>query len=536
MITQQLRFGAYWDAIPPFYCAQGVPPIPESNYTAHTDFEGLAPVQMPRDLVFKLLWQVRSVTIKLEYEFDPKNSDGWISSVGSLTTDQPMAIATRGPFTLTDFEFTAIIGSASWATRELKLPQGNLQYFGTEAYPTDRDAARELAREGFGIINPYITSDFADFNFEKDLVVPAIEAEAQLIKSRLAEIKALATGSNYTVLETEITRQETAFDSAVVALKNDYQAKVDLLVSEYNALTETEELKVFYGKKAQTLKNRGVFDVKQEASLQWFDWEGGFGRRLRFLDCGKYRIQAPQSLHNPPTIGGIFASIHQSSDQLSSLSSTCLATLKVPSFTFPEINFGYTKPFTYESLVQVEPEQTAPTTILLDSEFSAFTAADLLKIISTTENRAAAVKYSPSADGFIRSGYFYSENYNRAFFQYVYYSDLFNFYNETPFETPVSFPVPGDFPTQEIADVVLSGEYFGAGNWSAATAKFQELATKVEQLKEIGTATEAGTLEIRGKDDGLLFEAPLFVKDCVPIKNIRLTYKIDKLHTDPLDT
>ena len=98
-----------------------------------------------------------------------------------------------------------------------------------------------------------------------------------------------------------------------------------------------------------------------------------------------------------------------------------------------------------------------------------------------------------------------------------------------------NFPQQSDFPDPEIADVVLSGDYFAGGDWSAAVEKFQPIADKIRELKEVGAATENGSIEFRGKNNDLLFEAPIFVKDSVPIKNVRLTYKIDKLYTDPPD-
>jgi hypothetical protein len=55
----------------------------------------------------------------------------------------------------------------------------------------------------------------------------------------------------------------------------------------------------------------------------------------------------------------------------------------------------------------------------------------------------------------------------------------------------------------------------------------------VSNLKEVAAATEKGTFELRDKADQLLFSTPLFLKNGVPIKNLRLTYKIDKLYTDP---
>lgn len=84
MTSQQLRFGAYWDAIPPFYSVQGLPPIQGSNYEEFTDTSNLMPVEMPKDLVFKFLWQVRSITIKLEYEFDAKTRAGGLVQLMEL--------------------------------------------------------------------------------------------------------------------------------------------------------------------------------------------------------------------------------------------------------------------------------------------------------------------------------------------------------------------------------------------------------------------------------------------------------------------
>lgn len=534
MTSQQLRFGAYWDAIPPFYSVQGLPALPSSTYQAFTNGEGLSPIEMPRDLVFKLLWQVKSVTLKLEYEFDPEQTDEWTPTVGNLTTDQPLALFTRGPYALTDGQ-SGIIASASWATRELKLPQGDLAFLSTAAYSTDADTARGLTREGFGIINPFVGSDYADFQTEIALAQGAIDTEAGLIQAKIQEMKSLAITGNYSALETELTRQETAFNAGVQALKQTYQERADTLIAQFEATTQNENWKVFYGRKAQELKDRAVFDVKQEARLQWFEWEQGFKQRLGFPQVSEFRIQGPVAMHTPPTCGGLFAGVFQTTDQIASASTECVAVLKVPSSTIGT-NFGFTKSISYERQVWIEPGETAPSTVLVDEDLSVFIAADLPKLIATTATRAGAVKFTGTGDGRLYAGYYeYNDQSSppSIYTDFADYSTLFNAYNETILESPRPFPTAGQFPTPEIADVVLSGPYYGGGSWDDAAAEFQPVSDKINQLKEVAAATEKGTFELRDKADQLLFSTPLFLKNGVPIKNLRLTYKIDKLYTDP---
>ena len=530
MTSQQLRFGASWDAIPPFYSVQGLPPIQASNYEEFTDTSNLMPVEMPKDLVFKFLWQVRSITIKLEYEFDAKDEGGWVSSIDGITTDQQSVLQTRGPFVLQN----AAIGAMT--SRELRIPQGYISHLTSEPYPTNKDEARELAREGFGIINPFIPSESADFTAEKALVIPAIDAEADLIKSRLSEIKALADASNYVVLSQEIQRQETSFDAAVNAIKQKYQAKLDLIEADYNQGPPSEYSKTFYGKKAQREKDRAVYDVKQEAQLQWFDWEGGFDRQVTFGGVGKYRVQAPRSLHLPPTVGGLFGGIYQTTQQMQSLSSACMAVLIAPTFEFPEIEFSYVQEFQYDRKVLIEPDPEE--TREVDGFLVVSSSVDPFKVFSTEQERAAALKVQSSGDSVLFGGYYESPSQGgppAIYFAFISYNSLFSEYTQDPVTPLPNFPQQSDFPDPEIADVVLSGDYFAGGDWSAAVEKFQPIADKIRELKEVGAATENGSIEFRGKNNDLLFEAPIFVKDSVPIKNVRLTYKIDKLYTDPPD-
>jgi hypothetical protein len=528
MTSQQLKFGAYWDAIPPFYSVQGLPPIQESNYEEFTDGSRLMPVQMPRDLVFKLLWQVRSVTLKLEYDFDPKDEDGWTSLVTGTTTSQPSVLETKGPFVLQN----AAIGAMT--SRELRIPQGYISHLTSEPYPIDKDETRDLAREGFGIINPFIASEYADFTQDQALLIPAIDAEATAIKARLATMKTLADASDYVVLKDEIERQETSFDAAVNAIKQKYQAKLDLIAADYNAGSASESNKTFYGKKAQQEKDQAVYEVKQEAQLQWFDWEGGFGRQVRFGGVGKYRVQAPRALHFPPTIAGLFAGVYQTTDQMQALSSDCIAVLSTPLFQFRELRFSFNQEFQYDRNVLIQPEE--PEVISVDGFLLVDAVVDPFKVFSTDQPRAAALKVESAGDADLFGGYYeepVDEGPPLVYFVFTNYASLFNEYTENQRAPLPGFPQESAFPTQEIADVVLSGDYFGAGDYSAAVQKLQPIADKIRELKEVGAATENGAIEFRGKDNALLFEAPIFVKNAVPIKNVRLTYKIDKLYTDP---
>lgn len=523
--TQQLRFGAYWDAIPPFYSTQGLPPVQESNREKFTDTSNLMPVEMPKDLVLKFLWQVKSVTIKLEYEFDPKNQGGWISSIRGLTTDQISVIETKGPFILENAAIEAI------TSRELRIPQGYVGHY-FEPYPTDRDEARDLARQGFGAINPLVSSDYADFTVEKTLLISAIDTEAETIKEKLAEIKAFATASSYNVLKNEIERQEESFDLAVIGIKEKYQGKIDLLTTQYEEGSSTEYRKTVYGKQVQVEINNAIYEVKQEAQLQWFDWEGGFDQQVSFLNVGKYRIQAPQTLHFPPRIGGLFAGIYQTTEQLQSFSNQCMAVISPSNYFFNNLEFLFTQEFQYEQ--EFVFNEISGTNLIEDGILVSAKINKML-MFSTDKNKAAALKIEAIGDGAVVGGSYTTTPPNNEYFDYtpsIGYFGLFNPFTENLNDPPPPFPVVSN---PYIAEVVLSGEYFGNGNYSAAIERFQPIADKLRELKEIGTAAENGTLEFRGKDNSLLFEAPLFVKTCIPIKNVRVTYKIDKLYTDPPD-
>lgn len=530
MTTHQLRFGAYWDAIPPFYSTQGLPPLPESNYDEFTDTSNLMPVEMPRDLALKFLWQVRSVTIKLEYEFDPKNENGWNSSIEGLATDQISVIESQGPFLLENAAIQDI------TSRELRIPQGYIGHY-FEPYPEDMDEARGLAREGFGPINPFTASDYADFTIDKTLLIPAIDAEATLVKEKLANIKALATASNYFTLKEEIERQETSFDLAVIGIKQKYQDKLDEITAEYNDGIASETRKIYYGKTVQTEKDRAVFEVRQEAQLQWFDWEGVFDRQVNFSGVGKYRIQSSKTLHYPPTVGGLFGGIYQTSQQKAALSNECVAVLAFPKFVFQQIGILFAQEFTYDRQVLIEPEEA--TTVQTDGELNVYTSIDPSMAFSTKLEKAAALKIDATGVSVLYGGYYESTPQSgppSIYYAFINYDAIFNQYTQDVKSPLPDFPQQTDFPSQEISDVVLSGDFFGGGGYDAATEKFQPIADKIRELKEIGNATENGTLEFRDKNDNLLFETPIFAKDVVPIKNVRLTYKIDKLYTDPLDT
>jgi hypothetical protein len=348
-------------------------------------------------------------------------------------------------------------------------------------------------------------------------------------------MKALATAAGYSLLQAELERQETAFDDGVQTLKNTYETRITTLTTQFQEFPATEESKIFYGKKAQQLKDRAIFDVKQEARLQWFEWEKGFQQRLGFFGVANLRIQGPTAMHNPPTLGGLFAGIYQTTDQLAAASTQCMAVLRVPQFEI-ETEFDFTKTISYERQVFIDPIDSVPSTVLLEQAFAVFVAADLPKLIATTADKAGAVKLNAIGDGDLFAGYYeYQGSPPGIYTSYVTYLNLFNQFNETQLESPPPFPSESQFPNPEIADVVLSGPYFGGGSWEAAAAEFQPIADKITQLKEVGEATEKGTFEFRDKEDELLFSAPLFLKTGIPLKNIKLTYKIYKLYTDPPD-
>ena len=525
--TQQLKFGAYWDAIPPFYSTNGLPRINESNYNELQNGANLMPIEMPKDLVLKFLWQVRSVTIKTEYEFEAKNDNGWTSSIVGLTSDQQPVIESRGPFKLTGTAISEI------TSRELRLPQGYVQHITSEPYPIDRDEARSIAREGISGFSAFVASDFANFEADKAQLIPAIEAQADLIKNKLSQMKAMADGAKYYVLRTEIERQEAAFDLAVDDIKQDYQDQLDEIELEYNEDPPNEYRDTQYGQQVQRLRSQAVLKIKQEAQLQWFDWEGGFDRQVRFLDVGKYRTLSPQSMHNPPEMGGLFSGVYQTTAQMQSLSSTCMAVLYNSGFDFRQISFFFNQEFTYTRKVLILPGE--PATVDVEGFLNVNADLGLFGAVSTDKDRAAAIKINAEGDSILLSGYYETDP---AFppttvrFELISYNALFNVFTDTQKNPLPPFPVE---PNPQIAPIVLSGEYFGSGSWSAAVQKMQPIADKIRELKEVGDAVENGSLEFRNKDDGLLFEAPLFVKTCVPIKNVRITYKIDKLYTDPPD-
>ena len=213
-----------------------------------------------------------------------------------------------------------------------------------------------------------------------------------------------------------------------------------------------------------------------------------------------------------------------------------MAVLIAPTFEFPEINFSYVQEFQYDRKVLIEPDPEE--TVGVDGFLAVSSSVDPFKVFSTEQERAAALKVQSSGDSDLFGGYYESPSQGgppAVYFAFISYDSLFSEYTQDPVTPEPSFPQQSDFPDPEIADIVLSGDYFGGGDWSAAVEKFQPIADKIRELKEVGAATENGAIEFRGKDNALLFEAPIFVKDSVPIKNVRLTYKIDKLYTDPPD-
>jgi hypothetical protein len=577
-VTQQLRCGAYWDAVPPFYAVNGLPPIPTSNYeknltASYYDFvfnkyeasdpsKTLMPIIMPKSLALKLLWQVRSVTLKIEYENKTLNSDGFeLNLYRAKSNNDPeySYIETSGPFKLTDSALDALISSEKWATRDLKLPQGNIEI--RSIYPENRDQARNQERTNLGIVYHFNSSDYANYNTEKQNVIQAVDLEASKVASRINLMKSYADASNYKVLSNELERQLTSFPDGISKLKTSLQQTMTAIEEEYQKDVageyddEGNEIKApmpvelannLYGKYLQKLANSGTNAVNEEAALQFFDWNKGFSNQISFYSIKNFLTTRHNCTHRPPTIGGMFSGLFQAPDGKS-----CVAVIRLPPSAViaaesaeTENYFVANKKINYKvKTLSKTDENSFEQEIDVESEIG-FNSLLYYSSFSSFANYAGAIKFEGAGQGNLRSGSVSINEQNRNVNLYgftVNYFDLINRYNENKLTQQPEFPTKYqeekdqiELLTQEEKDILLSGPYFSSGDWENATNEFDSAANKLSQLKEISETEEKGKIQFKDKNDNLLYETPLYGKRLIPVKNFKLTIKIYELNADPI--
>lgn len=269
-VTQQLRHGAYWDAVPPFYAMttlQG-PSLDQTGQSTFPKWRGRHPIKIPKDLALQLLWQVAEYQIKLEFEEKP-NVEGYTGRCYA-TTDGTF-FATWDLAGLTDNE-QGIIAAQNFESRELKLPQGDLKWvktvrkdftdeipaFSTEQYPyisfvtedysADRaEAVQQVlsaweSRGGIPAFKEYdVIADIyfdhpATFASEKQKATAAINAAADEEIAKLLAMRNANEKTPYTNLKAEIIRQISIFYQWSEQIKAEAQDELEELNAAYNNL------------------------------------------------------------------------------------------------------------------------------------------------------------------------------------------------------------------------------------------------------------------------------------------------------------
>lgn len=527
-MLETLQFGAYSDAVPPFYVAYKPQEPPDSAYVPHTEFRGNLPVKIQESTALKLLWQVKSLDLKIEYTLENSSSEGW-----ETICDPPL----QREVSIESMQIDGLGNIANgWQGRPLKIPQGTINYQ-NPPYGNDADANRALMREGFGPINPFNPGDLADWEVEKNLADAALNAEKQAISQKLAEIKALANAYEYFTLEAEIERQEASFNLAATAIINKFQTDLQDIISEFNDLDPpppswSTTAKSSYARRIQTLRDRALFNLRQEKQLEWFEWEGGFDKKINFQEVGKMRIMGNKALHRPPTIAGIFTGLTAATESSPSFIKRCIGIINLSEAFFSDFfDISFIKPISYQRKEFFEGEDETPRTVTREDEFGIGCNLDILRCVSTVEETAAKIYIKPSRiDADLFSGVYVAFGGAQVLQQAIPYGALYNQINETVMEGIPFTEDPSYSPQQK--EVVYSGEFFGSGSFAAAKEYMAPVAAKVQELKNPGPTKECGFLRIKEKSGTNLIEQKLYCRSVLPLKNVFITYQIQSYHTD----
>jgi len=566
-VTQQLRCGAYWDAVPPFYAVNGLPPIPQSNYDAHTGpnyypfnfqrgqdppkFKALTPVTMPKLLALKFLWQVRSVVLKFKFENNKIESNGFKLSFPLNSDGQDFErIASTAPIALKSDLFNTLNTSEKWTTRDLKIPQGSITILQTP-YSTNRIEAKDTAREKTGLVLYFNSSDYANYQTEKTKVIEAIDQQSAIEIAKLNLMKSYSDASNYKILSDEINRQKNELQIGVQKLKEKYQEKIDSIIATREAEEEpiiNELLNISYGKLFESLKESAIQATKEEAQLQWFEFNKGFENNIAFWSMQQYLTNRPLSMHNPPHINGLFGGIFKSIDNNSE---NCTVSLRVPGefYTDPRSDkFYLTKLIEYEvdsysktNYGNPNSEPVVEKTKYTTSTYTGYSIPFPLSSISGIPEYAGAFKFFHiEILGNFSSGSVYTDEIGDLTI-FKNYEQLINPYNESQISQKPQFPTSDpeilskiETLDEEQRSALFSGPYFSEQSWEAIAQELELAADKFSQLKEISETEQKGKIEFRDKSGNLLHEVPAYGKKLLPVKNYVLTIQIHELNTDPI--
>jgi len=566
-VTQQLRCGAYWDAVPPFYAVNGLPPIPQSNYDAHTGpnyyplsfqkdqdpikYKALVPVVLPKSLALKFLWQVRSVVLKFKFENNEIESGGFKLTFPLDSSNQDFErIGSSSSIALKSDLFNTLNTSEKWATRDLKIPQGSVSILQTP-YPNNRSEAKDITRQKTGLVLYFNSSDYANYENEKTKIIEAIDQQAAIEITRLDLIKSYSDASNYKILSDEINRQKNEFQAGIQKLKQNYQEKVDEIIIKRQSEEEPiviEILNIFYGKLLESLKASAIQATKEEAALQWFEFNKGFENNIDFWSMQQYLTSRPLSMHNPPHINGLFGGIFKSTDNNPE---NCTVSLRFPGefFTDPRSDkFYLTKFINYEvdsySKTNYGDPNAEPVVEITKYETSTRTGYIIpfsLSSISGIPEYAGAFKFfHQEILGNFSSGSVYTDELGDITI-FKNYKQLINPYNESQISQKPQFPTSDpeilskiETLDEEQRSALFSGPYFSEQSWEAIAQELELAADKFSQLKEISETEQKGKIEFRDKSGNLLHEVPAYGKKLLPVKNYVLTIQIHELNTDPI--
>lgn len=344
--TQQLKFGAYWDPIPPLYnftTVQG-PALNDGTESTFPKWVGRHPIKVPKALGLQLLWEVAEYTAKLEFEILPEVNEYQVTSIPAASTSTGKFLSTWDIPTLTEFEY-GIIGAKNFETRDLKLPQGDMmwvktvdKYFTsqlssgqappymslvTETYDVDDDQAIQQVVSAWeeGGIRAFKAYDIAaEIYFDRGLFYSSEKTKAsgaitKAISDELTKLNLMRISNEkslYLEFKEKITAEIQNFSGWSSALKSEADQKLGELEEEFSQIEEPSPVESRqFAKRAiaigEDYKNR----IQQRAQLTWFAWEKGFEKELDFPPYAKQRLLAPWGFYNalPPSLGGAFVGV-----------------------------------------------------------------------------------------------------------------------------------------------------------------------------------------------------------------------------------
>ena len=533
-MPDRIEFGAYSDAVPPVYVVGKIQEPPNSAYEPHTEFRNLFGIKMRKSLAMKLLWQVKTFKCVLEYSTPDTPTGDWVAKgqadfIPRIETQGPAGIQSSGGGL---FNY--------WSDRKLRIPQGNINGK-IPSYSQYPDQNRTICREGFTVINPFIPGDNTTYESEKAAGKSALQAEKQAIEAKITQIKTYATAYKYFILKQEIERQENSFRSASTLIINEFEYELGNIVSEFESLpfpppSWSTTVKTTYAQRIQRLRNKYLFKLRQQHQLEWFEWDGGFEKKINFNDVCKIRLLGPKALANPPSILGIFSGIAFQSKSTEDIGDQCLGIINPNTFSggfnaFGQTNIFFEKDISYAFLEFKEVEDEEPREETEEDKFVVLCVSNIFECISTNEETARKLYIKPTliyAD--LRSGLYITSN-GTEYRESLGYKSFFDAITDAAMDGPPFQEDPSLSPEQK--KVVYSGDFFG-GTFGGAKAYFESVANKIRQLKNPSNTLECGYLRIKGKDGNILLETKLYTRREFPFRNVTVTYSIEEYHTDPV--